>query len=114
MPFLLQDNKEEIFDKLEDHYSQNNSNYKKFINYYKNNWLINKYLYYIELTYEEYFSRTNNYLERFHKHLFETLECSHPKVSYLVDRYKEYIKLLYTKITNSLINKKNEVKKNLV
>ena len=73
MPFLLQDNKEEIFDKLEDHYSQNNSNYKKFINYYKNNWLINKYLYYIELTYEEYFSRTNNYLERFHKHLFETL-----------------------------------------
>lgn len=44
LSFLLQDNKEELFDKLEDHYTQNNSNYKKFINYYKNNWLNNKYI----------------------------------------------------------------------
>lgn len=39
------------------------------------------------------------------------MECTHPKVSYIVDRYKEYVKLLYTKITNSLINKADEVKK---
>jgi len=111
MPFLFRDNKEELFDKLEDYYSQNNSNYKKLIKYYKNNWLNNIYINYTELTNEEYFSRTNNYLERFHKQLFDNLECTHPKVSYLVDKYREYIKLLYTKITNSLINKPDEVKK---
>jgi hypothetical protein len=111
MPFLLKDNKEDLFDKLEDYYTQNNSNYKKFIKYYKKNLLKNIYINYTEFTNEEYFSRRNNYLERFHKHLFDTLECTHPKDSYLVDRYREYVKLLYNKITNSLINKTDEVEK---
>ena len=35
MSFLLQDNKADLFDKLENYYTKNNSNYKKFINYYK-------------------------------------------------------------------------------
>ena len=39
------------------------------------------------------------------------MECTHPKDSYLVDRYREYVKLLCNKIKNSLINKANEVKK---
>lgn len=55
----------------------------KFIKYYKNNRLRNKYIDYSELTKEEYFSRTNNYLERFHKFIFDSLECTHPKISLL-------------------------------
>ncbi len=52
--------------------------------------------------------RTNNYLERFHGLLNQSLETIHPKISYLIYKYGVYIKNIYRKITNSLINKIKE------
>ena len=85
-----------------------NENYKKLLAYYEKNWINNKYINYVDLAQEEYLMRTNNYLERFHSLLNQSLETIHPKISYLIYKYGVYIKNIYIKITNSLINKIEE------
>ena len=65
----------------------------------------NPYINYYSLSKEEYINRTNNYLEAFHHFLNEELDCFHPKISYLISKYKIYLVKVYEKIKNSLINK---------
>ena len=52
----------------------------------------------------------NNYIERFHGIINQALKCYHPKISYLITKYKEYTIKVYNKITSSLVNK-IEIKK---
>ena len=85
-----------------------NENYKKLLAYYEKNWINNKYINYVDLAQEEYLIWTNNYLERFQGLLNQSLETIHPKISYLIYKYGVYIKNIYIKITNSLINKIEE------
>jgi hypothetical protein len=56
------------------------------------------------LSEEEYLNRTNNYLESFHGHLNQILQCYHPKISYLINKYKIYLINLYEKIKSNLVN----------
>lgn len=57
-----------------------NQGYNKFIKYYKDNWLYNPYINYMEISNDEYLNRTNNLLERYHGILNQQLEFSHPKL----------------------------------
>ena len=58
--------------------------------------------------------RIINYLEMFHGLLNQSFETMHSKISYLIYKYGIYIKNIYTKITNSLINKIEKRMINLV
>ena len=104
MPYLSNDKKEELFNNLEGFFGDNDEKYVKLLKYYKKNWLNNEYLNYSELTVLEYSSRTNNYLESFHHVLNQSLKVYHPKISYLIDKYKEYLINIYNKIKVSIVN----------
>lgn len=75
--------------------------------YYKKNWLDNNYVNYYELSKEEYLNRTNNYLESFHGHLNDIFQCYHPKISYLISKYKKYVVNIYEKIKSNLLKNNN-------
>ena len=105
-PFILYDERIDIFKKIEEYYID--EKYKKFINYYKKNWLNNRYINYTELSNDEYVLRTNNYIERFHGLMNQSLDAVHPKISFLISKYEIFLKNIYNKITTSLVNKANE------
>lgn len=105
IPFLEIDQRGELFDKLEIFYSSINESYKKLLNYYKKNWLNNEYINYCELDNKELLNRTNNYIESFHSYFNKILETLHPKISYLISKYKEYLLLIYNRVKSSLVNK---------
>ena len=74
------------------------------IKYFKKTWLNNSYLNYEEITQKEYLNRTNNLLEYFHHLLNQNIEVFHPKFSYLVEKFIFFIKNIYIKIKESLVN----------
>ena len=95
IPFMKPDNREEFFRNLEQYFSNSEEKYKKMVLYFKKNWLNNPYINYYDLSHEEFLNRTNNYLESFHHILNDTLDCYHPKLSFLIDKYKIYLKNTY-------------------
>ena len=88
---MIGDEKYELFKNLEEFFKNNEKGYENILNYYKKNWLNNTHLNYVELTNEEYLNRTNNYIESFHLVLNKILNVYHPKISYLIFKYKEYL-----------------------
>ena len=63
------------------------------------------------MTENEYLNRTNNYLEYFHHILNTNIEVFHPKLSFLIEKYKSVIISVYNKIKDSIIKEighKNE------
>ena len=72
MPFLKIDDRDTLFGKLEEYYN-NFEDYSKLVKYLKNNWLNNKYINYYNLEKKEYLNHTNNYIERFHGIINQTL-----------------------------------------
>ena len=52
----------------------------------------------------EYSNRTNNYSESFHHVLNQTLKVYHPKLSYLIEKYKKILINTYNKIKESIVN----------
>lgn len=109
IPFLKVDDKVEVFEKIEELFSNKDNGYGKMVAYFRKNWLNNKYINYNEISEDEYINRTNNYLESFHGHLNDTLQCFHPKISYLISKYKLYLINIYEKIKTNLVN--NDTKK---
>ena len=107
IPFLKSEDKNEVFNKLEDLFDNKENNFSKLISYYKKNWLFNSYINYEDLSQEEYLNRTNNFLESFHGHLNQMLQCYHPKITYLISKYKIYLINIYDKIKSNLFNKNN-------
>ena len=71
--------------------------------YYKKNWLQNTYINFIDITDQEYFIRTNNYLENFHKIMNENIEVYHPKLAYLIYKYKNFLISVYSKLKDSFV-----------
>ena len=57
-PYIDIDEKEQLFKKVEEFYTSQEK-YKRFIKYFKKYWLNNEYLNFIDLTENEYFTRTN-------------------------------------------------------
>ena len=105
IPFMKIDEKKLVFKKIQDFYEEDKNNkYYSIIKYYKKNWINNPYINYYELSKEEYYNRTNNYLESFHHVLNNMIEVFHPKLSYLISKYKNYLINIYIKLKESLIN----------
>ena len=97
-PYIKLDDKREFFTEIDEHYKTDNK-YNKYLKYYKNNWLNNRFVNMDMLNRDEYLNRTNNYLESFHHTLNNTIKSFHPRISYLVD-----------KLRNITINKYEEYK----
>lgn len=110
IPFMKYDDKEILFNKVEEFYSLKSDNYKKMVSYYRRNWFNNNdCVDYYDLNNNKYKNRTNNNLENFHYILNNKLECFHPKISYIIEKYIEYLIEVYNKIKTSFI-KKVEIK----
>ena len=56
----------------------------------------------------EYLFRTNNYIESFHKNLNDSLNSFHPKISYLVEKLKNFTINGYQIYIESIVNNKEE------
>ena len=54
LTFTLPDNRGKIFDKIENYFNEENSSYKKLVDYYKKNWLENEYIDYTEIDDEDW------------------------------------------------------------
>ena len=78
---------------------------KKLLSYYKKNWIKNKYINYYNVSNDEYYNRTNNYIESFHAMMNNSFDCFHPKISYLIYKFKLYLIKVGEKIKNSLVEK---------
>ena len=102
MPYINYDDRIELFNKIENFYTDNEK-FKKIIKYYKKTWINNNYLNYEEITQKEYLNRTSNLLEYFHHLLNQQVEVFHPKMSYLIGKYKLFIINIYNNIKESLI-----------
>ena len=111
MPYIQYDEIIGLFSKIEQFYN-NNDKYIIIIKYYKKTWLKITYLNYDEITQNEYLNKTDN-LQNFYHLLNHQLEFFHPKLSYLVEKYKFFIKNVYIKIKESLVkeipNKNNKL-----
>ena len=107
IPFLRGDEKYEVFEKIEELFSNKENKYRKMMLYYKKNWLDSKYVNYYELSKEEHLNRTNNYFGSFHGHMNDILQCYHPKISYLISKYKNYMVNIYEKIKSNLLKNNN-------
>lgn len=103
------DDRTELFKKLENYYTGNDNAYCKIIIYYKKHWLNSNYINYSELSESDYLNRTNNLLEYYHHLLNESCEVFHPKLSYLIHKYKQFLVTIYVKIKESLV-KNNDTK----
>ena len=75
---------------------KNDNNYYKLMQYYKKQWISNLYINYTEISQNEYLCQTNNFIEKFHRLLNESLEVYHPKISYLIYKFKIYLKSIYS------------------
>ena len=107
--FMEMDKRGELFDKIEIYFGSDDENYKKLLLYYKKNWLNNPYINYNELSKQEYINRTNNFIESFHSFFNQKLETYHPKISFLIDKYKEYLISIYNKVKTSLVDKNEPI-----
>ena len=96
------DEKEQLFNKVEEFYTSQEK-YKKFKKYFKKYWVNNEYLDFIELTAKEYLMRTNNYLESFHCLINKSIEVFHPKLSYLIYKYKLFLLGVYEKLKDGFV-----------
>ena len=101
-PYMDIDEKEQLFNKVEEFYTSQEK-YKRFIKYFKKYWVNNEYLNFIELTEKEYLMRTNNYLENFHCLINKSIEVFHPKLSYLIYKYKLFLLGVYEKLKDGFV-----------
>ncbi len=109
IPFLKVDDKVDVFEKIEELFTNKDNGYRKMVAYFRKNWLNNNYINYNEISEDGYINRTNNYLEWFHGYLNDTLQCFHPKILYLISKYKLYLINIYENININLVN--NDTKK---
>lgn len=63
IPFLKVDDKVEVFEKIEELFSNKDNGYGKMVAYFRKNWLNNKSINYNEISEDEYINPSNNYLE---------------------------------------------------
>ena len=79
--------------------------YKKFIKYFTKNWKNCNFLDFEELDKDQIKERTDNVSENFNKNLNKLICRPHPKVSYLVEKLKEYTVKQYNSLIESRILK---------
>ena len=83
------------------------------IKYFESNWAHNKFLNFERINRSTNEDRTNNVCENFHRNLKNIINSYHPKISYYVDKMKEYTISEFNNSIKDLVNiNKNEIKFN--
>ena len=111
---MKEDDKKAIFKTIEQDIEkiEDNNKYPKLIKYFKRNWLNFNFINFDSIGDEKIKNRTNNKIEVFHRTLNQTIEISHPKISFFVEKlkmiitnkYREYI-VFENKISNKEVTK---------
>ena len=106
-----------MFGTIEEYIAKINNNkkkFKKFLEYYENNWVGSNFIDFDSIGDEKIKHRTNNNVELFHRLLNNTIETKDPKVSFLIEKLKMIIVNKYiayiiadNKIENSISEKYN-------
>ena len=111
-PYIKENIKEEYLNNMEKYIKtlENKEKYISFFNYFKKNWAPINFLKFDGLAPDEYFKRTNNVCEWFHKSLNDSIEGYHPKISYLIEKLKIFSIKSYNKYKIEKIFFNKEIK----
>ena len=107
-PFVKLDNKKNFFEQIKNFFSKADKKYNKLLDYFEKNWLNHRFVNFDCMNQGEYLFRTNNYIESFHKNLNDSLNSFHPKISYLVEKLKNFTINGYQIYIESIVNNKEE------
>ena len=106
--FIPEKDKKEYLNEIISIYSDK-VEYKKFLNYFTKNWSECNFLNFEYLDKSQISERTDNVSENFNKNLNHLIGRPHPKVSYLVEKLKEYTTKQYNSLIENRILKINKV-----
>ena len=112
--YIPRTEKKNYFKEIETLYKDKND-YTKFIKYFEKNWFNNKFLDFEFSNKETNRDRTNNVCENYHRNLKNIINSYHPKISYYVDKIKDYTisSFNHSKLELANINKNEKTCNNL-
>lgn len=73
LPYIKYDNKKNYYKDICNYFTKIDIGFKKFIIYYDKNWINTQFINFDCISQNEYYFRTNNYIENFHRLLNDTL-----------------------------------------
>lgn len=73
LPYIKYDNKKNYYKDICNYFTKIDTGFKKFIIYYDKNWINTQFINFDCISQNEYYFRTNNYIENFHRLLNDTL-----------------------------------------
>ena len=116
-PFLKSDDKIKLLESITLYINKikENKKYKLFLKYFKKNWEDSNFIDFESIGDENIKHRTNNQAEIFHRLINQTIEFSHPKISFLVEKLSLIVRNKYSEyiINENRINNKTYEKYNI-
>ena len=103
-PFILNKEKKNYINDLFEFAKKSNSNYEKFIKYFKRSWLNSNFLNLDEICDGEIYNRTNYICESFNHKINTAVGYPHPKLGVLIEKLKEITINYYQSYINKLFN----------
>lgn len=103
-PFILNKEKKNYINDLFEFAKKSNSNYEKFIKYFKRSWLNSNFLNFDEICDGEIYNRTNYICESFNHKINIAVGYPHSKLGVLIEKLKEITINYYQSYINKLFN----------
>ena len=94
--------KRTIFKEIEDFYKEKDE-FMGFLKYFKKNWSECNFLDFERCDQADILERTDNICELFHKILNDKIDIRHPKISYLIDKIKEFTVEQFEKLIENMV-----------
>ena len=88
-PYIPKDQRDEYINQIENNF-KSKPNFGRLIIYFKKNWAKTNFLDFQYIDNKTTIERTNNTCEVFHRNLTNIINSYHPKISFYVDKIKEY------------------------
>ena len=100
--FIKEKEKDKYLKQIEEFYKEKEE-FKGFIKYFKKNWSECNFLDFERCEQAEILERTDNICELFHKNLNDKIDIRHPKISYLIDKIKEFTLEQFEKLVENMV-----------
>jgi len=100
--FIKEKEKDKYLKQIEEFYEEK-VEFKGFIKYFKKNWSECNFLDFERCDQAEILERTDNICELFHKNLNDKIDIRHPKISYLIDKIKEFTIEQFEKLIENMV-----------
>ena len=100
--FIKEKEKDNYLKQIEEFYKEKKE-YKGFIQYFKKNWSNCNFLDFERCDQAEIVERTDNICELFHKNLNDKIDIRHPKISYLIEKLKEFTTEQFEKLVENMV-----------